>query len=594
MKVRHFLFLILVLVPALATAQMIWTEHVISTEVSGPKGVNLVDLDGDGDLDVLGATYVNASVYCYFNDGGLFTEASFTSPFDESNAFGLGDFDLDGDPDIVLSDGELLAIGDNNGSGQFTFTTLDGFTAEYLTNADIVDLDGDGDSDLLLSDFSGDVVTWLEFEGETWTQHTIGTGYYPQDADVADVDGDGDLDVVYTSLLGHPCYIALQTATGWDVSEPDIRPNQASQVELADYDGDGDIDIVCGASTGYLTMYTNDGQVPPNWEYTDLGDIEASSLKAANFGQNDYVEFVAASYDQQPRNVLGYRYVYGEWHSSVITTNDHFDCGIDIGDVDGDGRLDVLSADYNQISWLQYNVPTPGELTLTPDEPSPTVPPGGSFGYAFHLELSLDEPMPGRIWTDVVLPNGTVYGPMHNWSRTFTGDDVFDMPNRVQNVPLGIAPGTYTFRAFVGDEDFAVGAWDSFDFEVTAAGAVLVTDATVDEWAAGSVPFPGVSGLQGQAGLVQDGCGHRLKLEGVSPNPFNPETSVRISLAESSTLRVRVFNALGQRVALLADGPYSAGEHRFVVDGSTWASGIYLIQAKAGGETVQQKIILMK
>jgi hypothetical protein len=78
------------------------------------------------------------------------------------------------------------------------------------------------------------------------------------------------------------------------------------------------------------------------------------------------------------------------------------------------------------------------------------------------------------------------------------------------------------------------------------------------------------------------------------PNPFNPVTTIRYSLATDGPVRIRVFNGLGQQVALLQDGPQSAGAHELNFDGSVLASGVYICRLEAQGFTAQQKMMLVK
>ena len=66
----------------------------------------------------------------------------------------------------------------------------------------------------------------------------------------------------------------------------------------------------------------------------------------------------------------------------------------------------------------------------------------------------------------------------------------------------------------------------------------------------------------------------------VYPNPFNPQTTLNLTLAQPQRVQVEVFNALGQRVAVLHEGPLSANTpHRFAFDGAGHASGLYLIRS---------------
>ena len=59
-------------------------------------------------------------------------------------------------------------------------------------------------------------------------------------------------------------------------------------------------------------------------------------------------------------------------------------------------------------------------------------------------------------------------------------------------------------------------------------------------------------------------------------------------------MRLDVFNVLGQNVATLADGVYSAGEHTLEFDAGSLSSGIYFYRLEAGPETETKKMVLLK
>jgi parallel beta-helix repeat protein len=79
------------------------------------------------------------------------------------------------------------------------------------------------------------------------------------------------------------------------------------------------------------------------------------------------------------------------------------------------------------------------------------------------------------------------------------------------------------------------------------------------------------------------------------PNPFNPTTTVSVSLPSPSELNVSVFNINGQQVATLASGPYSSGYHTLTFDASSLASGLFFVRATVPGHMDQtQKIMLVR
>ena len=91
-----------------------------------------------------------------------------------------------------------------------------------------------------------------------------------------------------------------------------------------------------------------------------------------------------------------------------------------------------------------------------------------------------------------------------------------------------------------------------------------------------------------------DGGVSRVELAGNYPNPFNPETVIPFALPEAVSVRLSVYNVLGQRVALLVDEELSAGRHRVVWWAGDVPTGVYLVRLEAGAVAKTQRITLMK
>jgi len=77
------------------------------------------------------------------------------------------------------------------------------------------------------------------------------------------------------------------------------------------------------------------------------------------------------------------------------------------------------------------------------------------------------------------------------------------------------------------------------------------------------------------------------------PNPFNPSTRIAYTLPQPEKVRLDVYNALGQRVAVLVDELQSAGAHEFIFNGKGWASGLYFYRLQAGNQVQQKKMLLL-
>lgn len=88
-------------------------------------------------------------------------------------------------------------------------------------------------------------------------------------------------------------------------------------------------------------------------------------------------------------------------------------------------------------------------------------------------------------------------------------------------------------------------------------------------------------------------------LRGNFPNPFNPSTSIRFSLADDAFVKLVIYNIADQAVRELVATAMQAGEHEVVWDGTDnsgtpVSSGIYLTRLTAGSSSVTGRMLLLK
>ena len=143
-------------------------KHIVDNALAGAFGVHGVDIDGDRDLDILGAARDEDWVVWYENDGNQnFTKQSVSEEggFDGPRTVQTADFDNDGDLDVVsaaLKGGEV-AWWLNNGNGEFTKQQISNLAGDVDSpyGCDLADVDSDGDLDVLAADqFDNDIVWW--------------------------------------------------------------------------------------------------------------------------------------------------------------------------------------------------------------------------------------------------------------------------------------------------------------------------------------------------------------------------------------------------------------------------------------------------
>ncbi|MCH7639452.1 MAG: T9SS type A sorting domain-containing protein [Bacteroidetes bacterium] len=83
-------------------------------------------------------------------------------------------------------------------------------------------------------------------------------------------------------------------------------------------------------------------------------------------------------------------------------------------------------------------------------------------------------------------------------------------------------------------------------------------------------------------------------LSRIYPNPFNPQARFTLEVAETQSVRVAIFDALGRQMRILHDGVISAGSTDFVIDGSGLPSGLYLLRVTGERLTTSQSLTLLR
>ena len=78
------------------------------------------------------------------------------------------------------------------------------------------------------------------------------------------------------------------------------------------------------------------------------------------------------------------------------------------------------------------------------------------------------------------------------------------------------------------------------------------------------------------------------------PNPFNPTTKIKYKIPESDFVSIKVFNSLGEQIALLVNQEQMPGEHVTEFYASSLASGVYIYRLETENNSLSRKMILLK
>jgi hypothetical protein len=321
-----------------------------------PSWASLGDLNGDGALDLVASNTRAGTVSVLLGKG----DGSFAEPV----AYGCGkgpvtvavdDLDGDGKLDLVTANQSGGTVGVLLGRGDGSFGEHGDFAGgESPSRLALGDLNGDGRLDLVVaSGAEGTVAVLLAGPGGSFAQPTSYAAVegIPALLSLTDMDRDGRLDLVVASrdgcsvnvLLGHGDGTFLPP-TGYSI------PCLTSAGALADLNGDGGPDIVLLGSFEYgrLSPVLGNGRggFVSNPEYPALDSARAMAVGDLNGdGRLDVVTLsVLADYGGRVGVRLGSDGMAFSARTDYVTSD--LPVALALGDVTGDGKVDIVTAHY--------------------------------------------------------------------------------------------------------------------------------------------------------------------------------------------------------------------------------------------------------
>ena len=399
------------------------TEPTGLTDVGLNSDPSIGDFNSDGKPDVISGQ--DDGTIEYFLNTGTVIAPEFIATTVPTGLTGTASYsmvtsiDLDGDGDLGVLVNQVanpFVFFKNTGSAitpEFMTSTLSGLTdfGSYV-GASFGDVDGDGDLDLLIG--NGNIV-YLENSGSvtnplfaaTATMTTIPQYDSSSTPVLDDLDGDGDLDFLAGNADGDFVYFEnCGSATLPDFSSSNVNPFgllnivSYSTPVIADLDGDGDLDILAGRGYGDFVYFENSGSAT-------FPDFSASAVDP--FGLS------------------------GVGGTSVPP----------LGDLDGDGDLDLLVGEVNKELTYFENV---GDAN-NPSFATGAVNPFGFSGLDFYSAPAFAD-LDGDGDLDVI--SGEVYGGFIYFANT--GDPISPAFTST-TTPVGLTASNFTSTPSFGDLD---------------------------------------------------------------------------------------------------------------------------------------------
>jgi hypothetical protein len=413
-----------------------FAEEVVYEGGKLPSFLVVVDLNGDGALDIATANQRSNDYSVFPNLGdGTYGESTQIPAAAKPNLLAAVDLDADGDADLVSGTEEAVSIRFNPGDGLFSAPAIRyPLSTKFLQCAD---LDADGDADLAWANSEGNRIHFVEnFSGGRFGEPVTVIA----DAKIllsGDVDEDGSRDLILVTRVPNLASFLFggvigSSAVTFETSIADIS-QEPHHAHLADVDQDGDLDAITGN-----------------------GDNVSYSI-LVNDGAGTFAE-------PRTRNL-----------TEVIRPTPTRDSpsrvdGVQTGDIDGDGKIDLLTADgWRNLVRVYYGN---GDGTFGEHREFPTG--RGTFNYRLgdldgDSDLDLVAPLArqnaiavlfndgsGGLDERVVLATGD--GPFGAIDGDFNGDGIGDIAvshSHAASVSVFLSRGDGTFEERT---DFPVGA----------------------------------------------------------------------------------------------------------------------------------------
>jgi hypothetical protein len=542
------------------------------------------DYDNDGDLDIVQA---GDPVRLYRNDGGAFSEILGALPAYGAEDLVWGDYDNDGDLDLVLVGYDLNAVIRNDAG---TFVDIGAGSLGHCDDGPSVawgDFDNDGDLDILIAgiyEAGAKTRVYWNYGGDTFADAGA-TLPGTQMAEVAcsDHDGDGDLDILLAgwSSPQNICRIYRNDGGGNFVDiEAGLPGLNGGAAAWGDYDNDGDPDVVLAGGGDITRVYRNDAGTFVEITASLPGVVDPA-VGWGDYDNDADLDLVLAGDTGAGRLTRVYRNDGGDVFTDIEAGLPGLAYGsCRWGDLENDGDLDLLLTGYqgDDSDSLTRLYVSGGYASNTPP-----AAPGNLSSSLLGNQLTLN-------WDAATDAQTPAAGLSYNLRVGITpgGSEICspmaDMTSGYRRVvQRGNAQQRTSWTITIPDPE------QPYYWSVQAVDGAYAGSA----FAAEKTSFPATS--TGETDVPS-----RTIVYGAAPNPFNPRTIISFGLAEQATVNLRVYDVSGRLVrTLIGSETLEPGRHE-----SDWygrnevgrsvAAGVYFYRFDAGEYSETGRMTLVK
>lgn len=363
-------------------------EHVNYGAGSNPRSLKMGDFNGDGRLDIVAANFLGSTVSLLLGngDGTLRAQTEFsTGPCPWSIA--IGDLNADGRLDVVTADvcnsSVSVLLGNGNGSFADRVSHPGGLWARFVV---LGDANGDAHLDILVSNEAGSDVVAMLGDGRggfpAGDSYSVGTG--PYRAVAGDWNDDGRKDLVVSNAFSPTISVALNRGDGT------LVPGQSLTLEafpdrfaVGDWNQDGKTDLAVTFTQGPNLFATCFGRGDGSFTLGALypGTPTFASIETGDVTGDGLTDLIISN-NPDPALLVMLGETGGAFRRGSPVALAGAASGLDLGDLNGDGKLDMA------VALSDRDFASPHEIEILIGDGSGAFVPGASVVGTPHYNLS--------------------------------------------------------------------------------------------------------------------------------------------------------------------------------------------------------------
>ncbi|MEM6684546.1 MAG: T9SS type A sorting domain-containing protein [Bacteroidota bacterium] len=334
----------------------------ITEEVQFVQSIVTIDVDADGDVDIISASVSDDKIALYVNDGsGNFgPQQLIATSITVVGAIQSEDMDQDGDLDVVHSSSGSLSWIENTSSTTNNFSTVTSISSNSGFD-EFVDFNQDGNLDIFAA--SASVIVWNQNQGNYQfgsSEAIFNSGFQIYETKIADIDNDGDTDILFLSgSTPLRFYYILNNGDGTFMSPTQIQqfssyvPDVELRISDADNDGDNDFFLVLGNN---VQLIENLGSLNFSSATIVSNLIDLDAIEIDDMDTDGSVDLVMKSNSRSLTLAKGNATTLQFTENAIITSNVDNPVGVVAKDINGDGNKDIIFASEGdrKIGWYEY------------------------------------------------------------------------------------------------------------------------------------------------------------------------------------------------------------------------------------------------